>query len=112
MSSSAGLLDFFVLEASEYLEQLDGILAAAGQGPPDLEAFTGFARRLRGSSTMARLSSLSERASGVERLGRALRDGAIGWDATVRGVLVRAPHPHRNVTGGRARARAARKFRL
>ena len=90
MSSSAGLLDFFVLEASEYLEQLDGILAAAGQGPPDLEAFTGFARRLRGSSTMARLSSLSELASGVERLGRALRDGAIGWDATVRGVLVAA----------------------
>lgn len=90
MSSSAGLLDFFVLEASEYLERLDGIVAAAGEGVPDLEAFTGYARRLRGSSTMARLSSLSEVAAGVERMGRALRDGAIGWNADVRGVLVAA----------------------
>jgi chemotaxis protein histidine kinase CheA len=90
MSSSAGLLDFFILEASEYLERLDGIVAAAGAGTPDLEAFTGYARRLRGSSTMARLASLSEVAAGVERLGRALRDGALAWDDRTRGVLVAA----------------------
>jgi chemotaxis protein histidine kinase CheA len=90
MSSSVGLLDFFILEASEYLERLDGIVAAAGAGAPDLEAFTGYARRLRGSSTMARLASLSEVAAGIERLGRALRDGALPWDERSRGVLVAA----------------------
>ena len=91
MSSSIGLLDFFVLEASDYVERLDGMLAT---GKPlagaDAEQFARQARALRGSATMARQGTLAELAGGVERAARALRDGQIPWDAAVRGVLVAA----------------------
>ena len=91
MSSSIGLLDFFVLEASDYVERLDGMLAS---GQPlagaDAEQFARQARALRGSATMARQGTLAELAGGVERAARALRDGQIPWDAAVRGVMTSA----------------------
>ena len=33
-----GFVDFFVLEASDYIEQLDAQLLAGGVGEPDAEA--------------------------------------------------------------------------
>ena len=91
MSSSIGLLDFFVLEASDYVERLDGLLATGRPlAGPDAEQFARQARALRGSATMARQGTLAELAGGVERAARALRDGQIAWDAAVRGVLIAA----------------------
>ena len=91
MSSSIGLLDFFVLEARDYVERLDGMIAS---GRPlagaEAEQFARQARALRGSATMARQGTLAELAGGVERAARALRDGQIAWDAAVRGVVVAA----------------------
>ena len=55
---SQGLLDFFVLEASEYTEQLDGALARSAGNAPDLDLFTRNARALRGSATMARVDGI------------------------------------------------------
>ena len=46
-----GLLDFFVLEASDYIEQLDAQLLAGGTSEPDGEALQRAARALRGSAT-------------------------------------------------------------
>src|SRR4051812_10453993 len=83
-----GFLDFFVLEASDYIEQLDAQLLAGGTGEPDADTLQRAARALRGSSTMAKLPAFAEMAAGIERVGRALREKALPWDAALRGALV------------------------
>ena len=91
MSSSVGLLDFFVLEASEYLERLDGIVAAAGDGAPDFDAITGYARRLRG------IDAAQNRE--VE-----LRDGDIGGIAVhLAARVMAAAGPNEILTSGTVR---------
>ncbi len=85
-----GFLDFFILEASDYVEQLDTLLDAGGVSGPDADAFQRVARALRGSATMAKLSSFAEVAAGVERVGRALREGPLEWDAGLSAVVVAA----------------------
>jgi HPt (histidine-containing phosphotransfer) domain-containing protein len=90
MTAPVGFLDFFVLEASDYIEQLDAQLLAGGAGSPDADAMQRVARALRGSATMAKLPALSEMAAGVERVGRALREQALEWNPTLRAVLVAA----------------------
>ena len=83
-----GFLDFFILEAGDYVEQLDAQLLAAASGAIDGEAFQRSARALRGSATMAKLPAFAAMAAGMERVGRALRERTLPWDAEVRGVLV------------------------
>lgn len=83
-----GFLDFFVLEASDYIEQLDAQLLSGAAGEPDAETLQRAARALRGSATMAKLPAFAEMAAGIERVGRALRDGTLPWDGALRGVLV------------------------
>lgn len=85
-----GILDFFTLEAAEYLERLDGLLAKAGAGAPALEPFLTDAKALRGSATMARQDAIAEVANGLERVGRSVKDGTLKWDAAVRGAVVAA----------------------
>lgn len=85
-----GLLDFFVLEAGEYTEQLDGALAKASGNVPDLDVFTRNARALRGSATMARVDGIAKVATGLERLGRGLRDGSLKWSPQLRSAIVAA----------------------
>ena len=87
---STGLLDFFVLEGSECVEQLDGLLARAASGAPDLDAFARNARALRGSATMAKVHGITEVANALERTVKALRDGSIEWTPQVRGEIVSA----------------------
>jgi hypothetical protein len=88
-SPQAGsFLDFFALEASEYVEQLDAqLLRAAGGRAPDAEALQRSARALRGSATMAKLIPLADLASAVEAVGRALKQGTLPWDSALKGVL-------------------------
>ena len=88
MTAPVGFLDFFVLEASDYIEQLDALLQRSGDGRPDADALQRTARSLRGSATMAKLSAFAQMAAGMERVGRALREGTLEWDASLRGVLV------------------------
>jgi chemotaxis protein histidine kinase CheA len=90
MSSSSGLLDFFILEASDYVEQLDGAVASGGASGPGHEAFLRAARSLRGTATMARVGGIAEIASALERIGRGLRDGAAKWDPALAGAVVAA----------------------
>ncbi|MBI2796903.1 MAG: Hpt domain-containing protein [Gemmatimonadetes bacterium] len=89
-AGSGGLLDFFVLEAGECLEQLDGLLARAGDAGPPSDALQREARRLRGSATMARLTGFADLAGAVERVARALKEGTLGWDLGVKGALIGA----------------------
>ncbi|MEX2154867.1 MAG: Hpt domain-containing protein [Gemmatimonadaceae bacterium] len=86
-SPPASFLDFFVLEASEYVEQIDGLLSRAADATPDFEALQRAARALRGSATMAKLGSFAELASAVEAVGRSLRQGTLPWDPALKGVL-------------------------
>lgn len=90
MSVTAGLLDFYILEASEYVDQLDALVGAAVHSPPDSTPFITAARALRGSSTMAKLLRMAELAGSVERVGRGLRDGSVRWSTEVRGAVVAA----------------------
>lgn len=87
--TAPGLLDFFVLEASEYLEQLDGLLAG-GTAAPDFEALQRSARGLRGSATMAKLVPFAELAGALERVARGARQGAVQWDRATAGAMVAA----------------------
>lgn len=83
-----GFLDFFILEAGDYVEQLDAQILAGSSDAIDGEAFQRSARALRGSATMAKLPAFAAMAAGMERVGRALRERTLPWDAEVRGVLV------------------------
>ena len=80
-------LDFFVLEAGEYVEQLDGLVSRAPGSGPDADQLQRLARALRGSATMAKLSSFADLASGVEGVGRALRGSSVKWDERLKSVL-------------------------
>lgn len=88
--TGASFLDFFVLEAGEYVEQIDGLLLRAADAGPDPEALQKVSRALRGSATMAKLPSFAELASTVEAVGRALRLGTLGWDQSLKGALTAA----------------------
>jgi HPt (histidine-containing phosphotransfer) domain-containing protein len=90
MTAPSGILDFFVLEASEYIEQLDGLVVAGGSSGPNAEAFQRAARALRGSATMARLGAFADLAASLERAGRALRDGSLRWSPALSGAIVGA----------------------
>jgi chemotaxis protein histidine kinase CheA len=90
MTAPVGFLDFFVLEASEYVDQLDGLLLSGGTTGPDLDALQRTARALRGSATMAKLPAFAEMASGIERIGHALRQGSRQWEPGLGGALVAA----------------------
>src|SRR5215216_5269703 len=90
MSSSAGFLDFFILEASEYVEELDKLLGRGGvTGPrPDVDSVQRLARALRGTATMAKLAPFADVAAAVERIGRGLQAGTVSWDPALAGALI------------------------
>lgn len=85
-----GFLDFFILEASDYVEQLDGLLDAGGVAGPDADGLQRVARALRGSATMAKLPSFAELAAGVEQVARVLREGTLQWGPGLSAVIVAA----------------------
>ena len=90
MSVTVGLVDFYILEASEYVDQLDALVGAAVHAPPESTPFITAARALRGSSTMAKLLRMAELAGSVERVGRELRDGSVRWTNESRAAIVAA----------------------
>ncbi len=79
MPTPIGTLEFFVLEAGEYLERL--ALLAGKPGGPAADELVRYARALRGSALMASQQPMSRAAAGLEALGRALREGRRQWDA-------------------------------
>ncbi len=87
MTGPTGLINFFVLEASDYVEQLDVLLRDAGPAGPEAESFTRVARALRGSATMAKRRGIAALAAAVERLGRALRERVLPWTPEMRDAL-------------------------
>ncbi len=90
MTSPVGLLDFFILEANDSIDRLDGAITGAATRAPDLDLLLRHARTLRGSSTMARQNGIAEVAGGIERVARALRDGEVTWSQSLHASLVAA----------------------
>ena len=90
MTSPVGLLDFFILEANDSIDRLDGAISGAATRAPDLELLLRHARTLRGSSTMARQNGIAEVAGSIERVARALRDGEVTWSQPLHAALVSA----------------------
>jgi len=90
MGQPTAMLDFFVLEASDYLERLDGIAQAPAGSAPSGDDFVRLARAYRGSALMASQQVMARAGQGLEAVARAVRDGRIVWDERVRGEVIRA----------------------
>lgn len=122
MTASAGVLDFFIVEASEYLERLDNLLTSSGPGGPNADSFGRYARALRGSATMSRQYGIADVAGALERIARALRNRAMGWTPQASAaviaavddlrILVRAVREWGPADDRRAQARTAELDRL
>src|SRR6059036_3470796 len=83
-----GMSDFFALEAGEYLERLDGMLAKGDS--PSADEIVRLARALRGSALMANQPAIARAAAGLEVLARAVREGRRAWDPQTQQLAVRA----------------------
>jgi hypothetical protein len=90
MTHAIGMVDFFVLEAGEYLERLDALAQAPAGTWSAAEEFVRIVRAFRGSALMAGQRPVARAAQGLEAVSRALRDGRLAWDERVRGEVIRA----------------------
>src|SRR5882672_1743027 len=83
-----GMSDFFALEAGEYLERLDGLLAKGDN--PSADEIVRLARALRGSALMANRHAIASTAAGLEALARAVREGRRAWDPQTQQLALRS----------------------
>ena len=90
MTTPGRLLDFFTLEAGEYLTRLESLATQGSMEKADATRFTAAARGLRGSATMAKASELARLASSVERIAVGVVQGAVSWEPELQRSLVSA----------------------
>lgn len=90
MGQPTAMLDFFVLEASDYLERLDVVAQAPAGAAPAGDEFVRLARAFRGSALMANQQVMARAGQGLESVARSVRDGRLAWDERVRGEVIRA----------------------
>ena len=88
MTTPGRLLDFFTLEAGEYLTRLESLASRGSMEPTDATQFAAAARGLRGSATMAKAGSLARLATSVERIASSVVQGAISWNPELQRSLV------------------------
>ena len=90
MTTPGRLLDFFTLEASEYLTRLESLVTQHGLQPSDATQLAAAARGLRGSASMAKANGLSTLANTVERIAGSVVQGAIQWEPELQRSMVGA----------------------
>ena len=90
MTMPGRLLDYFALEASEYLTRLETLVAKSGMQSSDATQFVAAARGLRGSATMAKASGPARLATAVEQIASNVAQGALAWDPQVQRAVVGA----------------------
>ncbi len=99
MTATNRRAEFFALEATEYLAELQPLAARAEM--PDPERLVRGARALRGAALMAGLGTFARAAAALEGVARQVRDHALGWEPharaawregldTLRGLVSRA----------------------
>jgi hypothetical protein len=77
MATPSGRLQFFFLEASDYLERLAIIVGRPTA--PDGAELVRLSRALRGAALMAGLAPFAQAAAGLEQLAKGQRDNPSGW---------------------------------
>lgn len=90
MTTPGRLLDFFMLEAGDYLSRLEKFAAQTGLEPSEAIQFAAAARGLRGSAAMAKMSGVSKLALTVERIAGGVVRGATAWEPEIQRALVGA----------------------
>lgn len=90
MTMPGRLLDFFSLEASEYLTRLESLASKQSMETSDATQFTAAARGLRGSATMAKAGGIVQVAMTVERIGSSVVRGGTSWEPELQRALVGA----------------------
>jgi chemotaxis protein histidine kinase CheA len=90
MTTPGRLLDFFTLEASEYLTRLEALVTQHGLQPSDAVQLAAAARGLRGSATMAKATGVSSLANTVERIAGRVVQGAMQWEPELQRSMVGA----------------------
>ena len=90
MTTPARLLDFFILEAGDYLARLEALVSNNRLQPSEAAQFAAAARGLRGSATMAKAGGVSSLALTVERIANGVVQGATAWDPELQRALVGA----------------------
>ena len=90
MTMPGRLLDYFALEASEYLTRLETLVGKSGLQSSDATQFVAAARGLRGSATMAKASGPARLATAVERIASNVAQGALAWEPDVQRAMVGA----------------------
>ena len=90
MGNTMGTLDFFLLEAGEYLERLDALAQSRAGAFSAGDDFVRLTRAFRGSAIMANQHGMARAAQGLESVARAVREGRLPWSEAVRGEVVRA----------------------
>ena len=88
MTSPLGMLDYFAMEASEYLDRLRALVDAP-EAPAAAELVR-YSRALRGAALMANQQPIARAANGLEGLARGIRDGQRAWDGTTKDLTSRA----------------------
>ncbi|MEX0692512.1 MAG: hypothetical protein WD934_10140 [Gemmatimonadales bacterium] len=87
MSEKLGVIEFFAMEAGEYLEQLDGLITRSQDAPGD--EFPRLTRSLRGAALMANQQPIAQVAQALEQIARAVHGGR-AFDAGLRQLTIRA----------------------
>ncbi len=90
MTTPGRLLDFFTLEAREYLTRLESLATRQSMQTAEATRFAAAARGLRGSATMAKARGVSKLAASVERIAAGVVQGAISWEPELQRSLVGA----------------------
>jgi chemotaxis protein histidine kinase CheA len=90
MTTPGRLLDFFTLEASEYLNRLESLVTREGLQSSDALQLAAAARGLRGSATMAKANGISALANTVERISGRVVQGAVQWEPELQRSMVAA----------------------
>jgi chemotaxis protein histidine kinase CheA len=90
MTTPGRLLDFFTLEAGEYLTRLETLVTRQSMERADASQFAAAARGLRGSATMAKAGGggLARLATSVERIASGVVQGAISWEPELQRSLL------------------------
>jgi chemotaxis protein histidine kinase CheA len=90
MTMPGRLLDFFSLEATEYLNRLETLVNRRGMESADARQFAAAARGLRGSATMAKAGGVVQLAMTVERIASGVVQGATTWEPELQRALIGA----------------------
>lgn len=78
MNGSPELLEYFLVEATEYIDAIDQLVSSP-QLTPETNAMLASSRALRGSSAMANAEAIVEIGTALEQISLRLRDTTVLW---------------------------------